>query len=99
METITATPIRRLANFSGDALLYSLSAPLPWHDHRDEGQTRYVAVSAIPADAVYPRHDETMVFPAEPDGTIRSWRELTSVWECSHAAAFERLGVVIKPQG
>lgn len=66
MSNKTATPTYiNLPNFSGDAQHFSLNEPLDGAEH--------VIVSAVD---VFGR-PETYIFPADKDGNVTDWGELT----------------------
>lgn len=86
----TATKIRSLTGFRGEAALYSLTPPL--HDGTD-----LVIASAVDLDfgGFQPsgyRTSETMIFPATADGEIADWGELGFVPHKSHADALKDMG-------
>lgn len=64
----TATFIKRLKGWAGDAHLYKLSEPMPYSGLGDEidPTTDHVIVSAVVAMFSGP---ETYIFPSHPNGT------------------------------
>jgi hypothetical protein len=73
----TATKIKDLDGFTGEAALFQLSPPLKrtdgWGDEAKEIDTEYVVVSATVAMYSGP---ETYIFPADADGKVISYGEL-----------------------
>lgn len=67
----TATFLRKLDDFRGDARLYILSEPMT-HNYDDE-KSSYVIVSAADAPFSGP---ETYIFLANEDGEVINWGEL-----------------------
>lgn len=86
----TATKVRDVTGFRGEAALYRLDPPL-------EDGTDLVVASAVdlnfggftPTDY---RHSETMVFPAGEDGKVTDWGEVGFVAYKSHADALQDMG-------
>lgn len=86
----TATKVRALTGFRGDAALFRLDPPL------DDGSA-FVVASAVDLDfggfdAGDYRKSETMTFPATEDGEVSSWGELGFVPYKSHADALKSMG-------
>jgi hypothetical protein len=83
----TATKIKRLKGFNGEAALYKLDPPLK--------KCRQVVVSAavVPFSGV-----ETFIFPADKDGEISSWSELpgSTKGTSSHEVALRNAGYEVK---
>jgi hypothetical protein len=77
-STKTATFIKKLKDFTGEACLYKLSEPIeydePWDDKGPPAKkTNYVVVSATITPFSGP---ETYIFPANKEGEIVDWGEL-----------------------
>lgn len=80
----TATKVRSLTGFRGDAALYKLDPP--------HASGEWVIVSAVDLDfggfiVAEHRTSETMVFPATEDGEIADWCEIGFAPKKSHADA------------
>lgn len=75
--TKTATFLRKLDDFKGDARLYQLSElvgyDLDWETEEYAAQTNHVIVSAVIALYSGP---ETYIFPANEEGKVLDWGEL-----------------------
>jgi len=82
LEHATATELRRLTGYNGDARLYRMTPPHKGH--------RYVIASAA---AAYGNH-ETYLFPADASGEVTDWTELPGSLkgQLDHAAALEAAG-------
>jgi hypothetical protein len=100
----TAKLIGKLTSgFNGDARLYRLSEPTPYHgldDPKQETETDTVIVSAT--YIAWSGQPETMVFPA-PNGSEdldetrpTNWLDLAVVYEIDHEAALEQLGYTVE---
>ena len=97
-----ATFVRGLSGFRGDVKLYHVepSVTYPavnpdsgeWDD--EGGHTEYVAVSAVNVEYSGP---ETYIFPADEQGEILSWCELTGSYRggLNHALALRRAGYTV----
>lgn len=85
--TKTATKIKNLNGWEGDARLYRLSEPLDGHE--------YVIVSAVVAMFSGP---ETYIFPADPEGEVTGWGELEGSFRggLDHVEALEGAGYVVE---
>jgi hypothetical protein len=100
--TVTATFIKKLSGFTGDARLYRLSAPVRYDDHGDEDgekkHTQYVVVSATGAMFSGP---ETYMFPADPEGSILDWGEMHGSYkgDMNHERAIENAGWLLEGDG
>jgi hypothetical protein len=83
----TATPLKTLDHFTGEAVLYRLDPPLP-----DSGA--YVVVSATVAPFSGP---ETYIFTANEDGEVTEWLELPGSFRggLDHEQALRGLGYTI----
>jgi hypothetical protein len=91
----TATLIRRLAGFKGDARLYRLD-PAISYDEQQGQTTEHVIVSAAARTG-----PETYIFPADADGRIASWGELQGSFQggFDHAEALRGAGYeIIEPE-
>jgi hypothetical protein len=87
----TATFVKNLDNFRGDASLYHVDPPIKNYDDRE---FPYVVVSA--ADAFgYP---ETYIFGADEDGEVLDWVELPGSFKgaLDHERALEDAGYVVQ---
>lgn len=88
--TITATLVRRIEHWTGDARLYKLSEPVPcW----DDKTTEYVVVSATTAPFGGP---ETYVFAADAEGKVTDWSEMSGSFRggLNHGEAIRNSGWV-----
>jgi hypothetical protein len=103
----TATLIRKLDGFRGDARLYKLSEPVAF-GYDDAGATDHVVVSAVQSvlptpSAVFFRDldsgPETYVFPATADGEVLSWGELEGSYRggTDHERALRGAGYEVQP--
>lgn len=94
----TATEIRRLKDFTGDARLFQLSEPMPWdydwETEQNKALTSFVVVSAASMMFSGP---ETYIFPANEAGEVINWGELEGSYRggLSHRAALLNAGYVI----
>lgn len=91
MATPTATMIKQLHGWTGDARVYALSEPMGG----DDGALHtHVVVSATVAMFSGP---ETYIFPSDSDGNISSWGELpgSTRGTLEHADALEGAGYAI----
>lgn len=96
----TATKIKDLEDFTGDAALYELSEPVeydePWSDDDPPAkQTTFVAVSATNVPFSGP---ETYIFAANNEGTVLDWCELSGSYRggLSHKKALHGAGFITK---
>lgn len=87
--------LRDLDGFTGHASLYKLDEEIGYCAGRFEGHTRYVVVSATSAMLSGP---ETYIFPADEDGNVLDWSELTGSYRggLDHAEALRRMGATIE---
>jgi len=100
----TATFVKQLPGWTGDARLFKLSEPVSvdsWSEPDEEIETtEYVVVSAVAAMFSGP---ETYIFPAYEDGTTISMGELEGSFRggLDHEEALEGLGfeVIYPKQG
>jgi len=83
----TATFVKNLKNFAGEAKLYKLSPPYRGWE--------FVVVSAAIAPFSGP---ETYIFGANEQGSIMDWLELPGSFqgELNHNKALENAGYVVK---
>lgn len=95
----TAKFIKGCSDFTGDAKLFALSAPItfdkPWDDKDPPARkTKYVIVSATSAPLSGP---ETYIFPADKDGNVLDWGELEGSYQggLSHAQALKGAGYTL----
>jgi len=79
----TATFVKNLDNFTGDARLYKLDPPMDGN--------QYVVVSATIVPFSGP---ETCIFPSNEDGKVTSWGELYGSFRggLDHQQALENAG-------
>lgn len=97
IATRTATLIKKLDGFSGDARLYRVSPAMSseaWGDDPAE-QYEYVVVSAVVARFSGP---ETYIFGADESGSVASWSELPGSFRggLCHSTALENAGYDIQ---
>lgn len=100
----TATFVRVLKTWRGDARLYRVEPPMPWSEGSEKGGvTFYIAVSVA---VVSPTGRETYVFPMDSSGEPLSWQELPGSCrgEVSHVEMLRYLGYaaeesVVKREG
>ena len=94
----TATEIKRLEGFTGDARLYKLSDPMgydfDWDTDELQKETDHVIVSATVALFT---GLETYIFPADAEGKIANWGELPGSYRggLDHATALRGAGYEI----
>lgn len=94
----TATELRRLNGFEGDARLFELSESITYdydyESRKDRSSTRFVIVSAVAAMFSGP---ETYIFPADEQGQVVHWGELEGSFKGSldHAQALENAGYIV----
>ena len=93
----TATYIKRLDGWTGDARLYRLSQPARygWSDE-DPGErdhTQYIIVSAVSGFG----GPETYIFPADLEGNVVNWGEMKGSFQgaCDHALAIANAGLLL----
>ena len=94
----TATLVRKLKNYRGDARLYRLSEPVPYsglfrEDNEAAPTTDHVIVSATVVG--YGEGPETYIFPAAAEGDQPvSWLEMDGSFKggLDHEVALRRLG-------
>ena len=91
--------LRNLDRFTGHASLYELDEEIGygegWYEPGEfAGYTRYVVVSATD---VMPSGPETYIFPADEDGNVLSWQEMTGSYRggLDHAEALRRMGATV----
>ena len=91
----TASFIKKLDDFKGNAALYLLSEPIRGHDHEDGQEVAWdwVAVSAI-EPSILIGEAETLIFPSNSEGEIEDWQDLEGSYRggTSHAVALEGAG-------
>lgn len=82
----TASFIKKLDSFTGDAALYLLSEPLVGYDGDSHD---WVVVSATTV-----LEPETYIFPSDGDGKVTNWGELDGSYRggLSHSEALEGAG-------
>jgi hypothetical protein len=94
----TATFVRQVDGWRGDARLYRLSEPIVYNEgDDDEGVTSYVIVSAVDFPSLFGQVTETYIFPANEDGTTINFGELDGSFKdgCDHELALEGAGYAI----
>ena len=96
-KTKTATFIKRLHDFTGDARLFRLSEPIvqtDWDDN-EKNSFEYVVVSATVASYSGP---ETYIFGANEAGEIQDWLELEGSYRggLDHDEALSNAGYEIR---
>lgn len=92
----TATFLRKLDGFRGDARLYILSEPIAYEVYDEDTdeyipqESDYVVVSAI----ITFSGSETYIFPANEDGEVVKWGELDGSFRggLDHKKALARAG-------
>jgi hypothetical protein len=91
----TATYVKDLTGFNGDARLYHLSQPVSF-GWDDESSTDYVVVSAI-GSAFDTFEAETYIFPADEHGTVINWGELDGSFQggFNHVLALTYAGWIV----
>lgn len=92
----TATKVKQLSEWCGDAALYRLDPPLQDMDDDDKpAQYTYVVVSAV--HVPYNGSVETYIFPADADGEVRDFTELNGSLNgvLSHEQALRSAGYEI----
>lgn len=95
--TKTATFIKAIDGFRGEARLYRMTPPLQEEDWDGEIETHeFVIVSAI-MGAFDTMRDETYIFPADSEGNITSWLELDGSFqgEMDHVQALTNAGYTV----
>lgn len=92
----TATLVRQLDGFTGDARLYRCEPPMPYRaswDAEEDSLTEFVVVSAtcVLGDP------ETYVFPADAEGEIVWWGEIGGSFRggLDHSRALAESGYAI----
>lgn len=73
--TKTATYVRHLSDFNGEAVLYRVSPPLAY-DWEERGRDFEFVVSSAIFAAFDTGRPETFLFPADENGEILDWMEL-----------------------
>src|SRR4030042_1439614 len=94
----TATFIKDLDGFKGEARLYKVSPPVKWggdYDGGDTGETKYLVVSGVYAMFSGP---ETYIFPADENGKVVDWGELDGSFQggIDHVRALENSGYTVR---
>ncbi|MCK9597652.1 MAG: hypothetical protein M0R06_01350 [Sphaerochaeta sp.] len=93
----TATFIKNLKGFQGEARLYKLSEPIEydydWEAEKNTKKTEFVVVSAISA-AFDTSRPETYIFPADESGEVLDWSELEGSYRggTNHTRALKKGG-------
>jgi hypothetical protein len=90
----TATLVRKLSGWAGDARLYKLNPPMATESG---ASTDHVIVSAANVIVSGP---ETYVFAAGPDGKVTSWSEMRGSFRgaLDHGAALRGAGYDVPVQ-
>lgn len=83
----TATKIKEVRGFRGEAAVYRLDPP-----YRGE---EYVVASSIYLPKS-PWKEETVIFPSTEAGEVPAYSDLAMVKEYSHAAALASIGYEVK---
>jgi hypothetical protein len=78
MRTAKQIPMKN-TDWQGDARLYKLSEPVSygeclWDDEAEKTETEFIVVSA---NTVVFSGPETYIFPADKDGVVLNWIELS----------------------
>jgi hypothetical protein len=102
-ETMKATFIsERTSGAGAKQKLYRLDPPMPYDRYDDEEDKRthhadYVIVSAVIAMFSGP---ETYIFPADSDGTVKTWGELDGSYRggLDHEEALRRAGYEVSAE-
>lgn len=95
----TATFIKQMEGFRGDARFYKLSEPasVGWDA---EKTTDYVIVSAVVVAGFFDGDGgpETYIFPADGEGRITSWSEMEGSFQggLDHTRALAGLGYIVE---
>ena len=93
----TATFIRQLPGWRGDARLYRLSQPVRY---TNSDATTYVVVSAVVLPALLSQSGEceTYIFPSDDKGEVLSWIQLRGSTKDTlfHEVAIEEAGWVLR---
>lgn len=92
----TATFVKQMEGFIGDARLYKLSEAVDADGWANSVVTTdYVVVSAVVVPFSGP---ETYIFPADGEGRITSWSEMKGSFRggLDHARALAGLGFVVE---
>lgn len=94
--TKTATYIKTLDGFKGEARLYAVAPPIEERNWDDEVEAThdYVIVSGVYAMFSGP---ETYIFPADAEGNITSWLQLDGSFqgEIDHEQALSNAGYTV----
>jgi hypothetical protein len=94
--TKTATFVRNLTGYTGDAKLYKLDPPIEQRNRGDdvEATHEYVVVSAT---SVMFSGPETYIFPGTADGEVADWGELDGSFRggLDHEAALVGAGYTV----
>lgn len=88
----TATYIKTLDGWRGEARLYKVDPPMAYGWGDDEGTTEYVVVSAVVVP--YIGGAETYIFPAREDGSVIEYGEMEGSFRgaLDHEQALENAG-------
>ena len=95
MAKITATFIKTLNDWRGDARLYELSQPVAYDGESSEPEhAHHVVVSAVNVTHSGP---ETFIFPARADGSVRDFGEMPGSFSgaLDHERAIREAGWVL----
>ena len=92
---MTATFIKTMTGFRGDARLYQVEPPIEYGYDEHKATSEFVIVSAVSAMFSGP---ETYIFPAGTDGEILDWGELPGSFKGSfdHEEALRGAGYTVK---
>lgn len=98
-----AVLVESLSGFAGDARLYRVEPPVRYAHEYDAdwnpvyADTAYVIVSAVTVEYSGP---ETYIFPANEEGKVVSWEELTGSYRggLDHTEALRRAGYTVQEE-
>lgn len=93
----TATFVKDLTNFRGEARLYRLTPPLEaerWNVDTETDETQAMEFVAVSAVVAYSSGPETYIFEADSDGNVLAWGELSGSFrgDLDHEQALRNAG-------
>ena len=97
----TATRIKEMTSWKGNAALYKLSEPMDQERYDDDGNETVVKHAHVIVSAVRVEFEgnkpETYIFGANEDGEIANWGELSGSFKggLDHAKALKNAGYEI----
>jgi len=103
--TKTATFLRKLDGFKGDARLYRVEPAMKywkWEgQEREEAEVEYIVVSGINGIYRLTSDPETFIFPADESGMVVSWGELDGSFRggVNHEQALANAGYSLTENG